>query len=141
MIATVLARTLSDSEQVARELAADLQPGQVVFLCGGLGVGKTTLAQMMLRELGCDEAVTSPTFALVNSYRVARFSVHHFDLYRMQHSEELELIGIRDYFNENDVCLVEWPERAAGILPPADLRVDIDSVAGSQAREFRIERR
>ncbi len=115
---------LADEEAtlgVAKRLAAALQPNSCVHLRGQLGSGKTTLTRGILRALGYSGAVKSPTYTLVESYPLAQFTLHHFDLYRLSDSEELELLGIRDYFDGQAVCLIEWPERGAEFLPPADV--------------------
>lgn len=106
-------------------LAAALQPNTCITLSGQLGSGKTTLTRGILRALGHSGAVKSPTYTLVESYEFAQFTVHHFDLYRVSDPEELELLGIRDFFDQQSVCLIEWPERGANFLPPADVILEL----------------
>ena len=86
-----------------------------------IGTGKTTFIRAMLRSLGVHSAIKSPTFSLVESYQAGPLQIHHFDLYRIHDEAELDYIGFRDYFADNAVCCIEWPERATGYLTEADL--------------------
>ena len=104
-------------------LAECLEPGLVVYLRGDLGVGKTTLARGVLRGLGHQGPVRSPTYTLVEVYAVSRLDLHHFDFYRFHDPREWIDAGFRESFNGRNVSLIEWPEKAAGSVPPADLEI------------------
>lgn len=119
-------------ESLGASWAEALRRGLCVYLEGDLGAGKTTLVRGMLRGLGYSEAVTSPTFTLVETYRLRGMDVHHIDLYRIEHPEELEAIGLRDLLTPQSVCLIEWPERGAGLLPPADVRITLEYLDGER---------
>ena len=109
------------SEQVAIRIAACLVSPLTLAFSGEIGAGKTTLIRAMLRALGVDSAIKSPTFSLVESYQVRHLHIHHFDLYRIQDESELEYIGFRDYFSKDAICCIEWPERVPSCIEHADV--------------------
>jgi len=108
-------------------LGACLEPGLTIYLRGELGAGKTTLARGVLRGLGYEGRVKSPTYTLVEVYDVSRLHLHHFDFYRFRDPREWTDAGFRESFNGRNVSLVEWPEKATGFLPPADLEITLTS--------------
>lgn len=133
-----------DSEQAQQALAAELakaastepDSGLIIFLHGELGAGKTTFARGFLRGRGYEGIVKSPTYTLVEAYELGQSFVYHFDLYRLSDPEELEFTGSRDYFDGVSSCLIEWPEKAAGYLPKADLECYLQQ--HPRGRELRI---
>ncbi|WP_049622989.1 tRNA (adenosine(37)-N6)-threonylcarbamoyltransferase complex ATPase subunit type 1 TsaE [Frateuria defendens] len=124
---------------LARELAAAIQGGLVVYLHGDLGAGKTSFARALLTALGAGERIKSPTYSLVESYRLPARTAWHLDLYRIADPGELEWLGLDALAEPDAVVLVEWPERGAGALPAADLLLDL-AYAGA-GRAARIEAR
>lgn len=126
------AATLALGGRLARALSA----GTVLYLYGELGAGKTTLTRGLLTALGHSGRVKSPTYTLVESYPLPPLTVHHFDLYRMADPLEWEDAGFRDYFSPDTVCLIEWPDKAAGLLPPADLELTLAII--DEGRRFSL---
>ncbi|WP_295450706.1 tRNA (adenosine(37)-N6)-threonylcarbamoyltransferase complex ATPase subunit type 1 TsaE [uncultured Thiodictyon sp.] len=106
-------------------LAAVLPSQVVIYLRGDLGTGKTTLARGILRGLGHQGPARSPTYTLIEPYEIGPRRVYHLDLYRLADPEELEYLGLRDFLSDEALWLVEWPERGAGLLPAADLIIEI----------------
>lgn len=109
----------------AQSFANRIQAGQVIYLQGPLGAGKTTFARALIQALGYQGQVVSPTFTIVEPYELPEFTLFHFDLYRIEDPQELFNIGIHDYFSADSVSLIEWPERATSILPKADIDCQI----------------
>ena len=112
-------------------LAPILQPGTTIYLSGDLGAGKTTLTRGLLRALGFAGRVKSPTYALVELYTVSSLHLYHFDFYRFRDPEEWQEAGFRDLFNEVNICLVEWPEKAQNLLPLPDVKVTLTTTPQS----------
>jgi tRNA threonylcarbamoyladenosine biosynthesis protein TsaE len=111
------------TETVGAALARALRGGMVVTLHGDLGAGKTTVVRGVLRALGFAGPVKSPTYTLVEHYPFSSLYFYHFDFYRFADPSEWETAGLAECFRDDAVCLVEWPERVAGLLPPADVDI------------------
>lgn len=109
------------SQDLASRIASCVHAPLVVTFSGEIGTGKTTLIRAMLRALGVSSSIKSPTFSLVESYQGTPMQIHHFDLYRIHDEAELDCIGFRDYFSEQAICCIEWPERASGYLARPDI--------------------
>ena len=126
----LMAGELMANEQEMRAFGARLlsvcDHGGVITLSGELGTGKTTLVRGALQSQGIVSGVRSPTYTLIEYYPLQRFAVAHFDLYRLGDAEELEYLGYRDYLNPETLCLIEWPQRAAGYLSAVDLSIELD---------------
>lgn len=125
---------------IAENFAKTLQKGDVVCLYGGLGAGKTAFVSGVAKGLGYQGYTSSPTFTLMNEY-IAALPIYHFDVYRIAGSDEMEAVGIDDYLFGDGVCLIEWPDKIADLLPEAVIRVEIQkSSADENQRTITIER-
>ena len=121
---TIYATTEEDTRSIGAALGQAVEPGDILLLSGGLGAGKTVLAQGIARGLQVTGAVTSPTFGLMHVYE-GRIPVYHFDLYRLRFPEELYDLDYEEYFYGDGAALVEWPERLKGLMPKEYLLLSI----------------
>ena len=127
--ASALKASLADEEEtlgLGAALAPCLVPGLTIFLRGELGAGKTTLVRGMLRALGHEGPVRSPTYTLVEVYDLSRLHFHHFDFYRFHDPREWIDAGFRESFDGRNITVIEWPEKAGPWLPPADVDITFD---------------
>ncbi len=123
-------------EALGRQLAGLLRPPLIVYLEGDLGTGKTTLTRGILRGLGHNGTVRSPTFTLLEPYDLGRWRLFHLDLYRLADPEELHYLGLRGLLDQDSVLIVEWPQRGGLALPPADLEIRLAYRADARVLEF-----
>ncbi len=138
-------KVFSDSPQktieIGRKLGKYLEPGDVIYLSGSLGAGKTHFAKGVALGLGVEDHVTSPTFTLINEYE-GRMPFYHVDVYRLEEEEEAHELGLEEYLYGSGVTLIEWPERIKTVLPEDYLAVELRFTGtGSEARELEISAR
>lgn len=131
--------SLSELDNVAEQIISSLDGRNVVLFRGGMGAGKTTLISRIVAQLGAEDTVTSPTFALVNEYEGAdKMLIYHFDFYRIDKVEEVFDFGYEEYFYSGDLCLVEWPEKIEALIPDDVMTVKIE-VEDDGQRIFTID--
>ena len=130
-----------DTFLIAEKMGKSVQPGQVICLNGDLGVGKTLFSQGFAKGLGIEDSVNSPTFTIVQQYDEGRIPLYHFDIYRIEDSEEMEEVGFQDMIYGDGVCLIEWAGIISDILPEHYIEVNIekDLEKGFQYRRIVVQ--
>jgi tRNA threonylcarbamoyladenosine biosynthesis protein TsaE len=137
---TVTSKTPSETIALGKKFAEDLGPGTVVCLKGPLGAGKTHFVKGMAQAFGIDrQEVHSPTFTLIHEY-VGDLPLYHFDCYRMESPEEALEIGAEEYFYSDGICVIEWPERIASLIPPEAIWISIEA-PDKKTRKFVIRKK
>ena len=126
----------SELEAVGSALAKSLSFGDIIFLEGELGAGKTTVSRGILRGFGYRGIAASPTYTLLELYELTVHRVVHLDLYRITAAIDLEGIGFRDYLDGQTICLIEWPENGAALLPAPNLRIILEYAGAGRAVRF-----
>lgn len=119
---------LADIEEVAKQLIENLKTKTWLFY-GNMGVGKTTLIKAIVKQLGCNDEVSSPTFSIINEYEINNDKIFHFDLYRIKDLEEAYNFGIEDYLDSNHYIFIEWPEKIESILTDELDKISIEIVS------------
>ena len=127
----------TETTEIGSKLASYLKGGEVIYLKGELGTGKTTLVRGVLNRLGHAGNVKSPTYTIVEPYSIDSHVIYHFDLYRLDDPEELESLGIRDYSDGQYICFFEWPEKGGNLLPNADIKLELTYLENSLEFELR----
>lgn len=127
----------AETELLGAALWAALPAKCLIYLYGDLGAGKTTLVRGLLRAAGYNGTVKSPTYGLVEEYRLGTRNVFHFDLYRLKDPEELEWMGMDDYLQQTALCCIEWPQMGQGLLPPADIEIELSHQGHNRVAKIR----
>lgn len=123
----IICRATAELPKIATQFVREMGDESLFAFYGSMGAGKTTFISEICRELGCEDAVTSPTFSIVNEYVDANGTpVYHFDFYRIETPQEAVDIGLDDYLSSGYPCFIEWPERIGNLLPPDAVRVEIN---------------
>lgn len=122
----IVVRSLDEMLKLGIGLSKIITPGDIIYLEGNLGAGKTTLVKSILQALGYNGSVKSPTYTLVEEYRVHKHIIYHYDLYRLSDPEELEWLGVRDNFNGTSISFIEWPVKGIGYLPKPTKVISIE---------------
>lgn len=115
----------NQTEEFGTRIAKEAKQGQVFCLTGDLGVGKTMFTKGFAKGLGINQDITSPTFTIVNEYNNANIPFYHFDVYRLNHPDELYDIGYEDYFYSNGICLIEWADMIVDFIPKEAIWIEI----------------
>ena len=121
---------------LAHRFAAQIKPGMVIYMYGNLGAGKTTFVRGVLKGLGYQGRVKSPTYTLVEPYHVAGLDLLHFDLYRMSNEAEWESAGFREEYDGNNIFFIEWPDRALELIPKADVEINFEILKQGRKTEI-----
>ena len=128
-------KTPQETEALGIELAKELQPGAVIALTGDLGAGKTHLTKAIAKGLGITETLTSPTFTIVCEYDSGRLPLYHFDVYRINDTDELFEIGFEEYLHRGGVCIIEWADLLEeGLLPEETIYINMAYAEGETER-------
>lgn len=130
----IIIHSLEDIKRAASEFVALIGNRRIFAFYGHMGAGKTTFIKAICEELGVTDAVSSPTFAIVNEYASTMGSIYHFDFYRIKRSTEVLDLGFEDYAYSGNLCLMEWPELIEEFLPEETVEVHIEEIEGGKRR-------
>ncbi|MBQ5393038.1 MAG: tRNA (adenosine(37)-N6)-threonylcarbamoyltransferase complex ATPase subunit type 1 TsaE [Bacteroidaceae bacterium] len=130
----IIIHSLEDIKRAASEFVALIGNRRIFAFYGHMGAGKTTFIKAICEELGVTDAVSSPTFAIVNEYASNMGSIYHFDFYRIKRSSEVLDLGFEDYAYSGNLCLMEWPELIEEFLPEETIDVHIEEIEGGKRR-------
>jgi len=138
MLCEIISTSPERTQELAYRIGQHLEGGEVIALLGDLGAGKTVFAKGLARGLGVEGTVTSPTFTLIKEYQ-GRLPLYHIDAYRLSSAEEAELCGLGEYFNQEGIVVVEWPQKIWELIPQTALVVTITQLPGGRKLVFQGE--
>jgi len=121
-------------------LANEIKAGDVIALVGDLGTGKTALTKYIAGALGVNEDVTSPTFTIIKEYKSGRLPLYHFDVYRISGEEEMNELGYQEYFYGDGVCVVEWADKIAGVIPAGSTVIRMSYGSNESERIYEVSK-
>ena len=129
----------NETRKLGLLIAGKVKAGDVIALTGGLGMGKTTLARYIAEGLGVEEYITSPTFLIIKEYKSGRLPLYHFDVYRLSGEEDMYELGYEEYFYGDGVCIVEWADKVAGLIPKGSIVIRLTRGSGEFERVIEID--
>ncbi len=129
----LISKNEDESRRIAFDLGKNAKPGEVYSVTGTLGAGKTLMAKEFARGLGITDDITSPTFTILEEY-AGKIAFYHFDLYRIESPEEIELMGFEEYFYGNGVSWIEWAEKCGSLMPEKHISVTIEIISDEERR-------
>lgn len=129
---------ISELPQAVHQIIEYAKEEKIILFYGDMGAGKTTLISALCKQLGTHDLPSSPTFSIVNEYKLEDNAIFHFDFYRLKNQNEAFDLGYEDYFYSDQYCLIEWPEKIPDLLPPHYLKVKIEAI-NEHARIINLE--
>ena len=138
-ILTFQSSCLADTNKIGQKIAKTIRFPSCIYLHADMGLGKTTLCKSIIAALGSQQTVTSPTYNLVQEYRVKEGNVYHMDLYRLEDPSELEFLALPDLWSSNSLFLIEWPQNGDGFLQLATHEITLQKVSGSDIRNITLK--
>lgn len=139
LLQKVISHNEEDTRELGMKLGKNLKKGDIVCLVGDLGSGKTLLSQSIAKALGVDEEVTSPTFTIIHEYMGKELPLYHFDVYRINHPDEMFEIGFEEYLFGEGICLIEWADKIEEYIPEDRIMIRIQRGQADQERIIHIE--
>lgn len=134
----MISNSEEETKEIGKQIGKKLKKGDIVALYGDFGAGKTVLVKGIAKGTGCKEQVKSPSFVFMHEYN-GKFPIYHIDLYRVNNLNDITALGIQEFFGSNGVCIIEWAEKAKGLLPENSIRIEL-KILNENTREIFVNR-